>query len=674
MRKILALLLCLALMPLPAAGAEALILSVESPAEIVRPGKAVAIAFEAPAAGLADILVLDAQGQTVSVVAQGYQAFAGHNELYWNGTWQGAPAPEGSFALTVRLGEETASAPVTVGGYAPYLYEIAVENGQAMPGAPASVSCAVSEAGTLRWGLWVDGTYTPIGTAAVTAGERCTLHFDPAEGGLALADGDYAFAMTLMDATGFDSTEEHVTLHVAGFAEAEVPLEALPEESESTEEPPEALTDEGAPMEEPLDDLPEGSEPAEEPLDELPDEDGLLEGLIEVEEHVNLDTGVSTVTPADGVFTPSYGSPYTEAVREYDYWTTPMDITDEEAIWNMLMQPITVVDNGKDNAQKLQVIIRAEPDEESAGVGVVTCISQSVRVLETRDDGWTLVETYSSSFHDNTVQAWNMLVQGYLPTKYLKTTTPNQEMGIVIDKLTQRMYIFKDGALYDTLLVSTGLANERQPYNETRSGEFLLLLPAVGGFNSDNLVCSMGIRFNDGDLLHEVPHTVNGDGSSNYSSCEPKLGTRASHGCIRVQRKKTPLGTNMTWLWEQIRGNSSKSIKSKPNVKLVIWEDWQGRQIPTPEDSTLLYYNPNGGTMYHNAETCYSAVGKTFTAFTYGELEQGDFAKLERCQYCTPPLRVAEIEAINEVYLPGGDHDPIMTAAREKWLASQAQE
>ena len=81
MRKILALLLCLALMPLPAAGAEALILSVESPAEIVRPGKAVAIAFEAPAAGLADILMLDAQGQTVSVVAQGYQAFARHNEL-----------------------------------------------------------------------------------------------------------------------------------------------------------------------------------------------------------------------------------------------------------------------------------------------------------------------------------------------------------------------------------------------------------------------------------------------------------------------------------------------------------------------------------------------------------------------------------------------------------------
>ena len=48
----------------------------------------------------------------------------------------------------------------------------------------------------------------------------------------------------------------------------------------------------------------------------------------------------------DGVFTPSWGSPWDHDLGS-SYWTTPMDITDTEAVWNMLMEPITVVDIGK---------------------------------------------------------------------------------------------------------------------------------------------------------------------------------------------------------------------------------------------------------------------------------------------------------------------------------------
>lgn len=67
---------------------------------------------------------------------------------------------------------------------------------------------------------------------------------------------------------------------------------------------------------------------------------------------------------------------------------------------------------------------------------------------------------------------------------------------MVIDKLTQTLYLFKEGHLYSTLLVSTGLANERQPYNETRSGEFLIV-SRVGDFNSDNMICAKALRFNE---------------------------------------------------------------------------------------------------------------------------------------------------------------------------------
>ena len=353
-------------------------------------------------------------------------------------------------------------------------------------------------------------------------------------------------------------------------------------------------------------------------------------------------------------YTPTYGSPYAGQDTTVNYWTLPMDITDEAAVWAMLTAPITVVDNGKANNQRNQTVIYREPDASSEAIGTVTYTSQGVHVLETRDE-WTLIECYSSSFHDSKVKAWNMLVQGWVPTKYIRTVTPNQELGYVIDKLTQRLYIFKDGHLYDTLLVSTGKANKKQPYNETRAGEFLMMVPEVGGFSDGSMICSMAIRFNGGDLIHEVPHTT-GQHGNYYGTYEPSLGKKASHGCVRVQRHRTSLGTNMSWIWEN----------RKNNTKLVIWEDWQGRQIPYPDDDLPVYYNPKGGTMYHSSETCYSAKGKTFTAITYGELETDAFRKLTTCTWCNPPLRHKDIDEINLTYAPGGDHEPVLTEARKK--------
>ena len=57
-----------------------------------------------------------------------------------------------------------------------------------------------------------------------------------------------------------------------------------------------------------------------------------------------------------------------------------------------------------------------------------------------------------------------------------------------------------------------------------------------------------------------------------------------------------------------------------------------------------------------------------FTTFTYAELDTGDFAELEFCPYCAPALRKAEIDAINQAHAVGGDHDPILTQARQKYL------
>ena len=353
-------------------------------------------------------------------------------------------------------------------------------------------------------------------------------------------------------------------------------------------------------------------------------------------------------------FTPSTTSPWDGQDLSLNYWTLPMDIGDEAAVWQVLMSPITVVDNGK--GEKSQIVLRAEPSADSLGVGCITCSTQGVHVLQ-RGEEWSLVECYSSSFHDSQILNWNALVQGYVPTEYLKEETPNQELGMVIDKLTQRLYIFREGRLFSTLLVSTGLSNARQPYNETRSGEFLLT-SKVGTFMSDNLSCGLAIRFNRGDLLHEVPAVQNEDGTSNYRACEIKLGAKASHGCIRVQRKKTPEGVNMAWIWAALKNNSK--------TRLLIWEDWQGRQIRIPAEDSLLYYNPNKGEYYHSKETCNcTRAGVTLKAFEYGRLDEKRFARLKRCEYCAPALRKKEIEKINAAYAFGEDHDPVLTEARQ---------
>ena len=333
--------------------------------------------------------------------------------------------------------------------------------------------------------------------------------------------------------------------------------------------------------------------------------------------------------------------------HENCYWCTPMDLSDEEKIWAMLTAPVTVVDVD----MMKQVVLYAQPDEDSEKIGVITGQSQAVHVLENVDNGWSRVETYSTSFHDSRVKNWNGFVTGYIQTKRLKTVQVNQKYGLIIDKLTQRLYFFEDGHLKTSLAVSTGLYNDRQPYNETRSGEYLLLYYRKGDLPEGRMHCYYPIRFNAADYLHEVPCDVPSGGKrsdANYSRYEPKLGERASHGCIRVQRLKNADGYNMYEIFQLL-----KNRKDKHYPKMVIWEDYQGRQVSIPSDEVSLYYNPNGGSFYHSVANC-PGVRKKFlplTGFTYGELEDETFAKLTPCPNCQPTPRKAVLEEINRVHM-----------------------
>lgn len=304
------------------------------------------------------------------------------------------------------------------------------------------------------------------------------------------------------------------------------------------------------------------------------------------------------------------------------------DITDTKTCWELLQKPITILNVGEREA----VGLLQEPggkrvNRDELG-GTVSGKTSAVHVLGKDENGWTLIEG---------MDEYDRLIRGYVKTKLLKTVTPNKNYGLIIDKLTQRLYVFVDGELFSSCAVSTGIASAEKPFNETASGEYLIS-SWVGAFETEGLVCEMGLRFNNGDLLHQVPYMVLGDGTKRYSTYEKQLGQKASHGCIRVARYANDDGLNMKWLWNNL----------KRNTKVVIWDD-DGRVLPYPASDTELYYNAQGGSRYHASAKCSGVKSEYYPlkGFLYSELDVGDFKKLEPCDFCTPVKRKAVIDEMN---------------------------
>ncbi|MFH1513064.1 MAG: L,D-transpeptidase, partial [Bacillota bacterium] len=304
------------------------------------------------------------------------------------------------------------------------------------------------------------------------------------------------------------------------------------------------------------------------------------------------------------------------------------DITDTAAVWELLMKPITVLDVAEnESVYPLDAPDGSKVKHDKLG-GFINGASAAVHVLGPDEDGWTLIEG---------IDYYNRVIRGYVKTSLLKEATPNEHYGVVIDKLTQRLYVFIDGEFFSSALVSTGLPNDRQPYNETAAGEYLMISWS-GGFDSEGMYCDLAIRFNNGDKLHEVPGLFRADGSLDYSRYEPLLGQKASHGCIRMARIANEDGLNMRWIWDNL----------KRNTKIVIWDD-AGREHPYPADDMLLYYNPTGGQNYHSDENCNAVKSRylPLTQFTYAELDTGIYAELTPCPYCTNVMRKDEIDLDN---------------------------
>lgn len=316
----------------------------------------------------------------------------------------------------------------------------------------------------------------------------------------------------------------------------------------------------------------------------------------------------------------------------------------QQAIWDLMMQPITVLEG--EQTENIYITnqpgISAHPYKENCA-GELHGQSQGVHVLEENVDGYALIEAYTNdgTKTDNSYMESIAAskVQGYIKASRLQQVTPSDKYALLIDKLRQKLYVFEGGRIVTSLDVSTGKNTKSQPYNETPAGEFITV-SRVGNFQAgSSTIGRFAIRINGGTLLHEVLHDVGADGKTKiYTNYEPQLGYKASHGCIRIPRRKNADGFNMEWFWNNL------PLKTK----VFIWED-KGRQMYAPElpDPDLqLYRNPNGGSNYHIDENCAGVKAQYLPLtgdFTYADLDRSEFSKLTPCVYCGAPQTKREL-------------------------------
>lgn len=252
------------------------------------------------------------------------------------------------------------------------------------------------------------------------------------------------------------------------------------------------------------------------------------------------------------------------SIREEKPADAPVTVTErfmpqsgdsDETIWEMMMQPSVVVDTKDVGHQK----VYDRPDKSGEVLGEIHGQSQAVMVKELREDGWARIS------------AWNHeggeLVEGYVPANVLKTERPSQEYGLLLDKQAQELTVFYRGERLTTLPVSTGLMAPDKLLRETPAGMYLTLRH-VDNFASDGYYYDYAIRYDGGNLLHQLGYKTRG-GRKDFSAQVEQLGSKASHGCVRLPSAVDDQGVNAYWLWTHLPYHTRVVILDDPEQRVM---------------------------------------------------------------------------------------------------------
>lgn len=488
--------------------------SIVSAPSLFKMGQNHEITINMPAEGSASLYLVNNLFQTTYPLVLGYSVSAGETTVVWNGTIAGeASIPIGEYTLklvTSAGGQDDVA--VRVGVPYPQIHTIQQSDFSLVDDRSVEVTFHASVSGTVDVQLFRYEDYTIVGqtTMDVTAGEN-RFEWDGVLGGERVKDGEYSLILSLRNANGEESMQHYVFVSVQP-------------------------------------------------------------GTLKVMDFNEITSDIVSAQ-TDETLSPPYGT-----VDDGSFWAMNPGELDDAVIWEIMMQPITVYDDGRIGASG-HVFMKEYPDGTGANVAQIHGLSQGLHVIgEPNEYGYVLVEAFSNydpSYtpltEDEKLYAFDIR-QGYLLAKNLKTVESQPDIGLLIDKMTQRMYVFIDGVRVTEIVISTGKITNEKYYRETIPGEFITISHS-GGYWSNDIYSDMAIRFNGGTLIHEVPHTVGADGTKYYGVFERYLGSKHSAGCVRVPYRKNEEGFNQAWLW--------KNLKSEGRYKVIIWDDRNRNDTPT---------------------------------------------------------------------------------------------
>ena len=182
-----------------------------------------------------------------------------------------------------------------------------------------------------------------------------------------------------------------------------------------------------------------------------------------------------------------------------------------------------------------RIYIKAQASASSKNVGYIYGSLHGVKILKQVGKFYYIEATDYASLKT---------VKGYVYTWQLKTVKPSGAYSLVVDLSDQRVYIFKGKDLLKTIICSTGLDGTPTPTGTYLVGD---RGPYFYTGYKNSTVCYNWVRINNNFLFHSVLFNTKGQV---YEAEAAKLGTKASHGCIRV-----PLDESK-WIYDNISRGS----------------------------------------------------------------------------------------------------------------------
>lgn len=225
----------------------------------------------------------------------------------------------------------------------------------------------------------------------------------------------------------------------------------------------------------------------------------------------------------------------------------------DDVVWKKMTEPAVVIDIKNVAHQR----VYTEPDYGSRVIGNLHGQSQTLSVLEIRES-WVRIQAWN---HDR-----GEPVEGWVPRKTLKVVQPQTQYGILVDKKAQTLTLYERGERVETLLVSTGRMAKGELYQETAAGSFLTD-EHMADYSTNGMKYDFVIRYDGGNLLHQIPYAWSESGKKDMIPGEVYLGCKASHACIRIQEKPGEKGINAYWFWTHLPYHTRVIVLDDPEER-----------------------------------------------------------------------------------------------------------